>query len=93
MTLCQPPVVPVLILLPPLVPADPIQSAIPHPHLPSVVTSGPPGAGWGQGETKRRDLLPGIQIPEDTRVSGWHPLLSWVCIWCLSSPRHPPPQL
>lgn len=84
------PIGPVLILLLPLVGgsvhADSIQSAV-LTHIPLYDNlQSTRGRAWGSQEG---NMLPGIQIPEDSRAPGLHLLLGWACVWGLTSPCSP----
>lgn len=84
--LCQPPVGPVLTFRSPLVGgsvhADSTRSTVPHPHLPSMLTSGPPEAGLGRPRGGH-----GARDPDSRRLEGSRPAppLGWACVWGLTS--------
>lgn len=88
--LCQPPVGPVLTFRSPLVGgsvhADSIWSTVPHPHLPFMLTSGPPEAGLGRPRGGYAARNPDSRGLEGSRPA---PPLGWACVWGLtrSCPR------
>lgn len=85
LSFCQPPMGP---LLGGSVHADHIVSAAPHPHPSTMRTSGEPGARPGEARMKM-NMLPGIQILEDSRVPALYPSFGWACVWGLTSPCPP----